>query len=196
MISISGDTPAHRQQGVYRNVSVALVCTCRSAFYSPVMQWQPQQRSSARAPRFGCYLICCHSAGSVAALRALTTTMMRLSSLYPSLSSALFFVLQLSCSCLLLWKRAFFISRPPPTTTTPIVHHVSYKRPSKSLSATQIFSLLVSSERQDYNFKRPQLVLKLLFSVELFAWSTQGFIKWVITSLLLIASTWGHLNDS
>lgn len=77
------------------------------------MLWQPWQRSYTRAPQFSCYLICCHSACTVAALRALTISMMCLSSSYPSLCPQIFFILRLSCSCPLHWKRLFFLTFIP-----------------------------------------------------------------------------------
>lgn len=51
---------------------------------------QPWRRGSAKAGRSAGNLICCQSAGAVAALRALTISMMCLSSFYPSLCPRLF----------------------------------------------------------------------------------------------------------
>lgn len=77
--------------------------------------WQHQQRSSARAPRLGCYLIGCHSACTVAALRALSTPIMRLSSFYPSPCPLLFhspFILFLSTALKGFCSFMPFLPRP------------------------------------------------------------------------------------
>lgn len=113
---------------------------------------------SAKAPlRLRRYLICRHSAGIVAALGALSTSMMHIPSFYPSLCPMLFNFKVIAFPCVA--TKAFFSSSPPYAAF--LIAHSSPKHQWKPLSGMQKRILITDISRscntaQSLSLRSPQ----------------------------------------